>query len=311
MSAPDHSSVGRDGERVPGRRVAELALRQHGVVARFQLLALGIGAGAIDYWIANCRLHRLHRGVYAVGHANLSLHGRWHAAVLACGPGAVISHRDAAHLHGFRKSARSTIDVTGLGRSRHHRPGITVHRVRFLHADDITSADGIPVTTVARALLDLAEVLNARQFRRAFEDAQRHELFDVAAVQAVCARARGRRGLKPLNALLNEWLPPAASRTEIEHLFADICRDHGVPVPIMNASLLRYEVDAFWPEKRVVVELDGYEFHRTRSDLERDHARHVALEVAGYRVLRFTFARITREPALVAAQVEAVLSQAA
>jgi very-short-patch-repair endonuclease len=272
---------------------------------------MGYGRGAIDHRLAIGRLHLLYPGVYAVGHADVSLHGRWRAAVLACGAGAVLSHRDAAHLHGFRQSARSAIDVTTAARGRHGPKGITIHRVRFLHPADVTQVQRIPVTTVARTLLDNAEVLNARQFRRAFEESERHRLFDLHAVEALCARSPGRRGLKPLGQLLGERLEPAPSRTEIEHVFFDICRASGIKLPLMNAALLGYVIDALWPEERVAVELDSYEFHRTRADLERDHQRQVALAVAGYRVLRFTWRMVTREPEAVAAAVRAVLLQAA
>src|SRR4051794_37039456 len=138
------------GEVPRERELAELAAQQRGVVARRQLRKLGFGRDAIDKRVASGRLHAVHLGVYAVGHSHLDLHGRWMAAVLACGPGAVLSHRDAAQLHGFYESWRRAIDLTAPGRSRHKSPLITVHRPRRLQSEDVTIKDRIPVTTVAR-----------------------------------------------------------------------------------------------------------------------------------------------------------------
>src|SRR2546421_6865091 len=149
--------VDSHGENGPGpREVAVLANRQHGVVARWQLTHMGLGEGAVDYWLRTGRMHRLHQGVYAVGHTVLGWKGRVMAAVLACGPERVASHRDALMIWDLRRSTSPTIDVTVPGRSRGRRNGIRVHRVRDLHPDDRTAVDGIPVTSLARTLLDMA-----------------------------------------------------------------------------------------------------------------------------------------------------------
>lgn len=152
------------------RAIPALAARQHGVVARKQLVALGLGRGAIAHRLAVGRLHRVHPGVYAVGHPLLAARGRWMAAVLACGRSALLSHRTAASLWGLMPTAAARTDVTTPARSRGGPPGIRIHRVRSLHPEDGATVDGIPVTSVSRTLLDLAEVLSAGRLARALEE---------------------------------------------------------------------------------------------------------------------------------------------
>ena len=178
--------------------VAELAGRQGGAVAHRQLMALGISRATIDHWLRTDRLHAVHRGVYALGHRVLTEEGRLSAAVLACGPGAVISHRSAANLWGIRPNNRKPIDVTVPGRSRHRRKGIDIHLVRHLDPRDVTEIDGLPVTTLARTLLDLAEVVPKNQVQRAIGEADYRRVFDLKAVNELLSRSKGRRGLKPL-----------------------------------------------------------------------------------------------------------------
>jgi hypothetical protein len=180
-------------------------------------------------------------------------------------------------LLGIAPSYASRIDVTASGRSRHGQQGIAFHRVRALHPADRTIKDGIPVTTVARTLLDLAEVVPYRRLERAFEAAERLELLDLSVLHAVFQRNVGRRGLKPLKALLAEHQGPApVTRSELERRFIDLCRESDLPVPALNRIVSGLEVDAIWPEQKLVVELDGYAFHNTRRAFERDRARDLA-----------------------------------
>jgi very-short-patch-repair endonuclease len=292
------------------RRIAELAARQHGLVAHWQLLALGVGLRAIKRRLATGRLHRIHLGTYAVGHPLLTPHGRQLAAVLACGPDAVLSHRDAGALWELRPSTRNAVDVTAPGRTRRSRPGITVHRVRGLDPRDTTRRDGIPVTTVARTLLDLAEVLRPRELERAFEEAERLRLLDVNALEKLCRRSPGRHGLRPLTALLAEHRGPAPlTRSELESRFLDLCRDAGLPVPRVNVVIAGLEVDAVWPDQRLVVELDGHAFHQTRAAFERDRLRDTTLQLAGHRVVRVTWRRLTNDPEGLAAAIGSLLGR--
>jgi hypothetical protein len=295
-------------EKVPrDRAVARIAL--HRVVGRHELAAIGVGRGSIAHWLRIGRLYLLHPGVYAVGHPEVSLHGRWRAAVLACGPGAALSHRDAGELDGFYSSRRRAIDVTAPGRSRHKSALITVHRPRTLHPDDVTTKDGIPVTTVARTLLDLAEVLKPHQLRRAWNESQRLELFDLKAIRATMARGVGRRGLKPLAALVSEQLDAPATKEQFQARFDDeVVRPFGLERPIYGAPLLGYEIDALYPRERLAIELDSFEFHgRSRAAHERDRVKQLDLQLAGYTVVRLTWSMLN-EPAVVATRIQNFLS---
>jgi very-short-patch-repair endonuclease len=289
--------------------LAKIAGRQHGVIARRQLLELGFGRGAIRYKLAVGRLHSIHREVYAVGHANLTARGRWMAAVLACGQDALLSHKSAAALWGFGSAAATDIDVTTTGRTRYGLPGIALHLVRGLHPDDRALQDAIPVTSVSRTILDLAEVLPQRRLERAFEEAERLQLLDMNALRRLRERAHGRHGLIPLDALLSEqWRPYPEMRSELERLFYELCRNAGLPPPAMNVIVAGFEVDAVWPDHKLIVELDGYAFHRTRAAFERDRLRDAALQTAGYRVLRATYRRLSYEPDAVIGAIRALLS---
>src|SRR2546423_6748271 len=179
-----HGECRAGGRRPRDRQIAALATRKHGVVARRQLVALGLGPGAIDHRVARGRLHPVHRGVYAVGHPRLTARGLWMAAVLACGPGALLSHRSAAALWGFQSTAAMRIDVSAPG--RRGRPGIVLHRVGSVHDEDRGKCHGVPVTAVPRTLLDLAGLVSPDQLPRALEQAARPQLLDMKAAPALC-----------------------------------------------------------------------------------------------------------------------------
>jgi predicted transcriptional regulator of viral defense system len=285
-------------------QIAELADCQYGIVARGQLKALGLSEGAIDARLTQGRLHRVHRGVYAVGHSRLGARGRWLAAVLTCGHGAVLSHRSAAALWGLGWSGAAHIDVTGSGRGQ---VGIRIHRSRGLHQEDRSTRDSIPVTSLARTLLDLASSVPQRQLERALEQADRLDMLDMVEVDALLDRTSGHHGIGPLTARLADYRPTLETRSELELAFLALCREAGLPMPAVNVWVAEYEVDAFWAAEGVIVELDGYEFHRTRAAFERDRARDAALQLAGYRVLRVTARRLANEPGWVTAAIRALL----
>jgi hypothetical protein len=288
--------------------VAELARRQHGVVARWQLDRLGFGPGAIAYRVRTGRLHRLHVGVYAVGHPLVSVRGRWMAAVLAHGPRAVLSHRSAAALWAIRPSAAHRIDVTVPSGTRGRRPGIRVHRTRRLDPEDRVTADGIPVTAVARTLLDIAEVVPPADLERAIEAAEGLRLFDLRAVDEVIARSNGRRGLGPLRRALTDYRPIQMTRSELERRFLVLCRAVGLPPPATNAIVAGFEVDVVWHHARLIVELDSRGFHDTQAAFERDRVRDAALLLAGYRVLRVTYRRLVHSPQTVLRELRNLLA---
>jgi very-short-patch-repair endonuclease len=303
---PHSGASGRPG----AQPLAKLAARQHGVVSHRQLLALGLGRRAIQYRVETGALNRVYLGVYVVGHAAITPHGRVMAAVLACGPGAVASHRTGGWLYDLHPPSPPRVEVTAPGRSHRGHGGVLLHQVRRLPDADRAERGGIPVTTVARTLLDLAEVLLPRQLERVVEEAERQRLFDLGALEDLCARSPGRHGVRPLRALLAQpQFAPAPTRSELERLFLDLCRDKGLPAPAVNVWVEGFEVDALWADRRLVVELDGYAFHGDRSAFERDRLRDAELQLAGYRVLRVTYRRLRAEPVEVAEAVRSLLSR--
>ena len=251
----------------------------------------------------------LHRGVYAVGHRSLTRHGSWLAAVLAAGPGAVLSHREAAALHSLRPSNRPAVDVTVAAQRR--VPGLQVHRVRALDAMDLTVVDGIAVTSLARTLVDLAGVLPSAALLKALEEAERSNRLDVRAIEGTLARTRQRHGAghAGMRAALAELRAVGATvtRSVLEDRFLALLDAHGLPRPSTNALVNGIEVDALWRRECVVVELDGWAFHRTTRAFQRDRERSNELMLAGYAVLRFTHDDIVRRAADVAVRVERAL----
>ncbi len=309
MSGVGHrvSAIARlDGPR--DAILAALADLQHGVVARWQLLELGFTPAAIQERLHQGRLHRIYRGVYAVGHRRLDRKGRWMAAMLACGPNSVLSHRAAIAVWDLRPLAGGAVDVTVPGRTRAGQAGIRIHRVRKLLAEDCAEVDNLPVTSVHRALLDYAEIATMQQLRLAIEAADRKELFDGRALEAVMARNYGRHGLKPLKAAVAQLNGPAPwTRSELERRFLALIREGGLPEPQVNVIVASEQVDFFWPGPRVVVEVDGYEWHKSRRQFERDRVKDTKLQLAGCRVLRVTQPRIEFEPWRLLGDVVAML----
>src|SRR3954470_4772553 len=295
-------------ELIPGA-IAALAGRQHGVVSSGQLRRLGLSDSAISRRTRAGSLHRLHTGVYAVGHTAIGPRGRWMAAVLACGPAAALSHRAAGALWEVRPTAFVLVDVTVPRTGARSRPGLRIHRPRTLGDDEVTSRDGIPVTTPARTALDLAASLSERELQRVLDEAQVRRLATVSALVAVAEAHRGHPGRGGLRRALPDHTPGTTlTRSELEERFLALCRDHGLPRPEVNARVAGLEVDFVFASRRVAVETDGWQFHGHRAAFERDRRRDAALTRAGYRVLRFTHDQVAGEPHVIAATVAAVLA---
>jgi hypothetical protein len=285
------------GKRATDRTIASLAGAQHGVAARWQLVALGLGNDAIDGRLARGRLHPLHRGVFAVGHTALKAEGRWMAAVLALGGNAVLSHATAARAWELRPS-EGTIHVTVPGDAgRRRRTGLRVHRSRALTPSDTTTHRGIPITTPARTIVDLARTLTGRPLEQALDLADRRRLIDFGEFK--------RRPIpSSLQAVLSLYTAGATvTRSEMEERFLALCDEHGLPRPEVNTRIEGEEVDFAWPGQRLIVEVDGYAYHRSPTAFESDRERDVKLVLAGWRVLRFTWTQLTRRPAWVARSV--------
>ena len=266
--------------------LGELARRQWGVITRPQLRAAGLGDSGVRDWVRDGRLHRLHRGVYAYGHDRLKVEGRWLAAVLACGPGAVLSHRSAGRLWEVRQNNAALIDVTVPSRNgRIRRAGIRIHRSGRLGADEVAERDGIPVTTLARTLLDLADVLHPQALRRAITEAEYRGRFDLTSLIAVVESNPGRRGAKVMRAAEQAG---HRTRSPLEDRFLAFVDKWRVEEPESNVWLEGYEVDFLWRRVGLVVELDGAAEHGTRAAVRRDRRRDRVLWRAGFRTMRLT-----------------------
>jgi len=292
------------------RQLATLATRQHGVISRAQLLEAGISAKAIEHRLERGRLHPLHQGVYLLGHRRTNRRGYWLAAVLACGRGALLSHESAAALWGLIGARGGAIHLTS-SHGRAGRPGIALHKGR-LHAEDRAKRDGIPVTSVARTIFDLAETHDDGWMRGVFEEADRLRILRLAELRRVCDRGAGRRGLGLARRLAEEAIAAENDPASfLENLFFTFCREQRLPRPLTNVPVLGFEVDALWLGARVIVELDGWRSHRHRAAFERDRIRDADHAVAGYRVIRVTYRRLKREPAVVADQLRELLTTGA
>jgi len=303
------------GERCSARTdaaIAALADHQHGVVARRQLVELGVDRSAIDRRLARRLLVPLHRGVFAVGHRRLAIEGRWLAGVLACGDGAVLSHRDAAALHAMRKAPDSKkVSVSTPARAR-STPALWVYGRRRLTAEDVTTVSGIPTTSPARTLVDLAPLLTAAQLAATLGEADRRGLLDVAAVQRALRRTTGRHGqghrrlLTGLDA--HERQGATLLLSELEERFLDLILRAGIPRPELNATVAGLRVDALWPQQRLIVELDGWAHHSERAAAAWDREKTNRLQLAGYEVLRFMHGDLVRAPERVVQTIGAALA---
>jgi hypothetical protein len=291
--------------------IGELAERQHGVVSTAQLHAAGVAQGAVEWRVRHGRLHRIHRGVYAVGHSRLTQRTRMWAAVLACGgvDAALLSHRTAAAVWDLSPMPSGKVDVTTLRRSA-STAKLRVHEAYTLHPldDAVRQPDGIPVTNVARTLVDLASVLGAHQLQRVCHRAETLRRLDAARVERLLAshRSRGARNLRAALATLAAAVPDIP-RSELEERLLTIVAAAGLPRPELNAVVAGHEVDFLWDRQRLVVETDGAVTHLTPTAFEEDRRRDAALQVAGLRVVRFTWRQINHEARRVVEIVRALL----
>jgi very-short-patch-repair endonuclease len=289
-------------ELVKDHPIAAIADRQGGVIARAQLAALGLSGAAIDRRVRAGRLHLLHRGVYSVGHRVIGTHGwRW-AAVLACGSASVVSHESAADAWEIRASASGTVHITVGPGGRLRRPGLRLHRRTSLPSDETARLGGLPITTPARTLLDLAAAgLRGRPLEAALDRAELLRLVDFAELQGLLARYPGRPGSPALRATLSRYLAGSVeTRSVLEELVLELCDAHGLPRPKVNCSIEGKVRDFCWPGSRLVVEADSYAWHRSPSAMNDDRERDVRLLLAGYRCLRFTWEQVTRRREYVA-----------
>jgi hypothetical protein len=269
-----------------------------------ELRAAGLDRSAISRRVRAGTLHRMYRDVYAVAPPLLlRREARWRGAVLACGPDAALSHCSAAVLWELLEDRWSFVDVTTPHRGRKGTDGIRLHRTRRLDPGDVVIVRGIPVTTVERTLLDLADVVPLRVLRRAARQAEVLRL----PVGSPREKAHGRRGAPSLGALSLQRAGIVLTRSELELRFLRLCRRFAIPAPEVNVVIEGKERDFVWRDARLVVEVDGHATHGTRHAFDDDRARDLALVRAGWRVVRFTHAQITRDAAEVAAALRHLL----
>lgn len=300
--------------------ILEAADRHHGVVSRRGLLASGVPAEAIGHRLQSGLLVPVFPGVYSAVRTEITMDALRVAAVLASGEGGVLGARSAATAWGFldHMSPIDVYRVAGGGRHRCRvrlsgysgRPYLIVHRPRRLPPEDVIDHRGVPVTTVARTLKDLAALLPRKRFRRSFLEADRLGLLDDTDLVRVVARTRGHRGAGLMKRMVGARIPDIGrAHSVLEAIYLDLHQQGLVPVAEVNEEVLGREADLVWRRESVVVELDGYEFHRGREAFERDAARGNQLRAAGWTLLRFTWRMLIQDPSEVSAQIEAVLKQ--
>lgn len=290
--------------------MAAVAWRQHGVVARKQLISLGLSRHAIQGRISRGLLEAVYPGVYVLGASPLNADGRRMAAVLACGDGSAISHRSAAHLWGVFPYEQRRVEVIRLEGRTGHR-GIVQHRVS-LRSDEVTEVDRIPVTSVFRTIFDLAAVASKREVERAFHEAEVRQLTDRVSLPQLLTRHPGRRGARVLWEILGSRQQPAGlTQNDFEEMFVAFLDARGLPRPLLNATLpLRGRLlrpDCMWPDERLIAELDGRAAHGTDQAFEGDRYRDRALLVEGWRSTRVTWRQLRDEPEAIAADLRELL----
>jgi very-short-patch-repair endonuclease len=308
--------VGSDGddERASRRRrraempvdhaVSRLASTQLGNVHRDQLLVAGVGPRAIDNWIARGRLIWRFRSVYALAHRSLPPFSLEMAAVLACGQGALLSSESAGYLWGLRPAPKSgLVDVTVVARHIRRQQGIRLHHVADLQASDITIKGGIPITSPARTLIDMAHDLDGRELELALHEGIATRLFTINRVKQALVAYPRRRGTALLAELVNSGGPSTITKPGGEEKLFQMLRRAGLVLPHTNAPIGRWTVDMYWPEHRLVVEVDGNYFHSTRTNIERDHRKDLELRKLDVDVLRFTGRQVERQPEMTLATV--------
>jgi very-short-patch-repair endonuclease len=278
-------------------RIMELAAGQHGAVGRDQLVASGVARHRIDHRVASGFLQPIHRGVYGVRSLDGPLR-REFAGVLACGVDSFVSHRAAAAVHGVVPPLVATAPVSvGTGRDvRVRSQGLRVYRVGRLEPDEVTVHEGLPLTSPARTLLDLAGVTDSWELEGAVAAAFRTRIVDRATIEKLIARHPRHRGRGRLRAVLALEGGPAFTRSKAERLFLERVRRSGLPIPETNVFVEGFEGDCVWRRQRLIVEIDGREYHTGEYAVERDRHRDNALVAAGFRIMRVTWGQITREP---------------
>ena len=290
------------------REVAELAGRQHGVVAGRQLRELGWSESKIVREIEVGRLHPLHRGAFALGHRSVTAHGEAMAALLSAGPDSLLSHLSAGWLWGISGWPPPVPEVVVRTTVRHAREDIRIHSSRMLDPADVGVHEGIPTTAVPRTLLDLAGAARGN-VRWALPRTKRLGLLDLIAIDAMLKRSQGLRGVARLRVAMERYRSKAFTRSDLERDFLALVKRAHLPPPSMNLFIAGYEIDAYWSELRFAVELDTYDYHGDEISFEEDRLRQEDLKLAGIEMVRITGERMDREPQAVVARLRLLFDQ--
>jgi Transcriptional regulator, AbiEi antitoxin/Protein of unknown function (DUF559) len=287
--------MGSSNDQTFSQRAWRLAERQHGVVARRQLLALGLSAQSVQHRLARGRLHRVERGIYAVGRPELTRHGRWMVAVLSCGPRAALSHMSAAALWGFSGRAGRHTEISVPFASPRRRPAIRVYRRPNLRPEDVDVRDDIPVVVPVLTFIDIARSLDDAKLERAINEADRIGLVDPETLGARLEDYPSRPGVGRMRAVLGRRVF-LLTDSELERRFLPLAAAAGLPVPRTQEHVNGFRVDFYWPDLQLVVETDGLRYHRTPAQQTRDRVRDQAHLSAGVVPLRFTHWQVRYEP---------------
>jgi hypothetical protein len=272
-----------------------LVERQHGVVARRQLLALGYSARGIKHRVVSGRLHVIHRGVYSVGRRSIGPLGRWMAAVVACGDSGVLTHSSAAALWRIGPEHPDVIEVSVRSRHQRRRPGLRIYRRPSLWPEDHTAHRRIPVTTPVQTLIDMALRLDRRGVERMINEADKYDLVHPPELRRALDERVGEPGVACLRQILDRRTF-RLTKEELERRFLPLASKAGLPVPLTGQLVNEFEVDFYWPDLGLVVETDGLRYHRTPAEQARDRLRDQAHTAAGLAQLRFTHEQVRYEP---------------
>lgn len=290
-------------------RIGSIAAHQRGRVSRDQLLAAGVADRAIYRLAAGGHLHREHRGVYAVGHTAPAPLTAETAALLACGEHAVLSHYTAALIHRLIPHGDGRIHVTIQDQHRPNPRGVTVHRTARLTRGEVQTLESLPVTSPARTVIDVASTANLATAERVVEEALTQRLVSETELRELAARANGRRAATRIKAILDAHREPGLTKSKAERRFRGLVRAAQLPEPKTNVRLHGFEVDCYWPDLGVVVEVQGYRFHSGRRAFERDTRKGAKLTAAGT-VSYVTWLQMDNEPYAVVARVAQTLARA-
>jgi very-short-patch-repair endonuclease len=295
----------RPQNRTAEQVIAEIASDAHGVVTRMRLLSAGITIAEIKQRLRTGALLREHPGVYRVGHRAPSLEASYLAAALACGEGAALIGAAAGHLLGLLSGPAPAPTVLTLTERR--VPGVATRRTRLIHPAEVTTWRGIPVTTVARTLVDLAALLSREDLARACHEAGVRHSTTPAAVETVLARRPNSPGAGNLRAILRGEVRVTLSK--LERRFLARLREAGLPIPVTNRPAGGRRVDCRWPEHRLTVELDGYRYHHSRHAWEQDRRREREARARGDEFRRYTYGDVVEHPRLMLTELRALFSR--